>query len=306
MAQLVQDYNDGAQPLARYQRRQESLGLYFLFTDNDLPPDTNKRIYLFGAIFKIMTDLRILLFTGLIIGIPFSIAFAGNRYSARNLPHLELNGSAVTSVALIAIVVAILGMVGWVKVRQEELSFERSTGKTLQRPSAKEIILPGLVLVGLMAASVLIAIHLRGQSRYLCLVPAVLAVLFWFGIEVGPPREVELSEGVSPFEDGIHDPLFRMLRVRNSAAPQFPIWYRTTTDLAVIVPALVGATVACTWLARSSESVLAWSILIVPAVLIMTVHKHEARLMGAYSNQLAYLDLAQGRIRSALSKRDGL
>ena len=167
------------------------------------------------------------------------------------------------------------------------------------------MILPALLLFTLTAMSVLVAAGCHSRVRYIAILPALAALVLWFALEAGPPAS-ERTTPWSPFRTSLRDEVLRLLGVRYRSAPQLPIWFRTFTDLAALVPVLVGASVADAFLGRDPISLLAWSILAVPAVLIMTVHKHESRLMGAYCHQMAYLDLSETRIRSALRKREGL
>jgi len=51
--------------------------------------------------------------------------------------------------------------------------------------------------------------------------------------------------------------------------------------------------------------VLGWAVLVAPATTIMTVRKHESRLLGAYKHQAAWLKLHELKIREVLEGKAG-
>lgn len=308
MRGLIEEYNAAVPEAWRYPEDQ-SLSLFFLFSDRDLPDDLRKRVYLFGALFKIFVDARVLLMAAVVLGVPASASYAANARSS--IPDLEFDVAAFAVILVIVGVTVLLGIAGQISFESDQRRFiVRNPAVEIKHPPYREAIGPALLLALLVTMSMLLARHLTDGWRYASLVPAFAALALWFALEIGPP-ELECTDPQPatkwpPVRDGVRGSVLRRLKVAPRTTPQLPVLYRTITDLAILIPALVGASVAAVYLGRPAGSLFAWTTLTVPSALILAGRKHERRLIGTYHHQLAYLALARQRIVKALYERSGV
>ena len=291
---------------------ESSLSLFFLFADRHLPNSLHQRIYLFGAIYKVATNLRLLAVAGLVLGSPAAVAFA-------RLPDRRIVFSLASSLAVLAIagLVLALGLVARHAHRlgHYERHFRGSPTSEDAAPASVSVDGAGhesgpdaprlgwqvlLALFTVTATGVALASCLPLRFGWLGVVVALGSVVGWYWLEVGPPHKEP------KYGQRFRNRVLLRLGCEKSEIPQYTALQRTWIDLALFVPSLAGMTVAGAYLGRHDISVLAWLVLILPATLVMTIRKHEARLLGAYRHQETWLKLHEAKIREILASRAGM
>ncbi len=256
----------------------DSLSLYFILSDKYLPEELHKRIYLFGSLYRVFVDLRVLAMTALVSG-SLLAAVAARRDAARVT--LEIGWEAVLATSVVALLVAAVALFG---VREHAVRRARSP-RTSTRGAW--LVGPGLLILALAGAAAAQAIAMPSPWAYAALVPGGAALAVWWAVEIGPAR---------PGEQTFRAALLGLLGLQSAVAPQFSVAQRTLTELALVVPAVVAASAAAALQGRPPASVLAWALLAVPAAAIMSIRKHETRLLGAYRQQSTWLCLQKAKI----------
>lgn len=295
------------------------LSVFFIMADQYLPEELHKRIYLFGALYKIYTDFRLLLVAAVVLSVPLSIA------SARAETQL-VGDLAFDPVAFGSMMTVLLGVIGLGAFGTRTLTVNRleahgpdprrglgiaqdggqqthATAVPRDRHSATDSgksylnLLeesrrnagPCLLVITLMTAAVTAASWLPLSAAWCSTIFAFGALVAWLAVEVGPPTTKSVRW---------RDRMLMKLGAPPSTEPQFSPWQRTLCDLALYIPAMVGASVAAAHLGREPATVAAWGVLIIPASLIMVIRKHERRLLGAYRHQITWIDLHAKKIEA--------
>ena len=75
--------------------------------------------------------------------------------------------------------------------------------------------------------------------------------------------------------------------------------------MALFLPLLLGVTISDTSMNRSGLFVLSWSLVVIPAVCIMAIHKHEKRMLEMYGHQATWMYLMGRKIPEILDEREG-
>jgi hypothetical protein len=287
-----------------------ALSLFFAIIDKYMPEELHKRIYLFGALFKIFADLRAVLTAALLLGVPASIAYGTT--DGRGVHDLSLNAQASISVFIVLLALLALGIAGHLRFRMDLHRYERKSGQTVAAgPGASQLAFPMLLLAVLGTSAVALATNLAGPAGYSGVVVGALAWALWFSLETGPPEPGKtfgwrrFGEW-NPVHHGLRSQLLSLLGIKETEAPQLPILYRTFTDLAVYAPMLVGASIGAVFLDRRPTAVLGWGVIPVLAVLIMSNRKHERRQLNVYHDQAAFLKVSQEGITGVLNGAKGL
>lgn len=287
MRSLIEDTS----PFAAQRYKDYALNLFFLFSDKYVPDDLHKRIYLFGAVYKIFVDLRVLTVTALVASVPAAIVAARIQGTDKVTP-----GFSTVGAIGVAVIVAYVVVMGAIAARTRLVRhLESNPSDDPTRPPTLGMACV-LVLAVLASAAIVIAARLRTPAAWISLLPAAAALTWWFWMEVGPPR----TNSHRWRDNGL-----AALGCERSDQPQFSPFQRTLIDLAIFVPFLVGASIADAHLGRPPTAVLAWAVFVVPATTIMTIRKHESRLLGAYRHQLAWLMLNEVKIKEVLEGRAG-
>lgn len=299
--ELVREANSGVSAMGRtpYPRELE-LSLSFVFLDKYLPADLHKRIYLFGSLYRIFVDVRIMLICAIGIGVPTALANATRETGQASLP---FDGTALAAVLMVTAVIGLIGLQGAGQAaRRTRKAVPGSDGENVVEPAKlawTDVIAPAGVLATGAVVATLVALKGPDSHGYWGTVVGIAACALWFGLECGPP-------GDNPEKWTFRDKCISTVNVRADARPQLPVWFRTVTDLALIVPSLVGATMLNATLGRPPLGALVWGVLAIPAVLIMTVRKHEHRLLSVYQHQNAFLAVSERAIVDALRAQRGL
>lgn len=278
-----------------------SVSTFFLIVDAYLPDRIHKRVYFFGALFKIYTDARVLLVNSLIFGAPMSIIYS--RWQEYSELKYAFSGTALFAVAVIfaTLLIVVLWRFRVELVKDIDNGGEKVTGKQQVRTA--------LIGCGRMATlqflfgtiAVSLAVYGQGIVQWFFLVPSTIASILWFWLEVGPPRDEK--DKLSGFRDIFLVKVGHISRAKD--LPKFSVGFRGATDMALFLPLLVGVTMANTNGSRSGLFVFAWALVVVPAVCIMAIHKHETRMLEMYSHQAIWIKLMSSKIPKILDKREG-
>lgn len=304
-----------------------SLSLFFIFADEYMPEELNKRVYLFGSLFRVFIDIRVLLWLAVSIGPVGGLIVAAEDRSLGDLsPRLSYAGA-------VGLLLAAMGLLGVFGERRFQQDYNRFLARRKQalRPadppggSAGPDEVPvierfdhgvwkpggmfGLAVVGLLlnSAAVALAYSTDGVWSYLSLGLTTLTWLLWFAVEIGPPRPSKNgTQGWHLQPGSVRNRLLRRLGLKDDEKPQLPILYRTLNEVVLAAPLLAAAALVGDLLDRQAESVLAWGLLLIPATLIMAIRKHETRQLSVYRHQNAFLELSSHGIHEALLRRSGL
>ena len=272
----------------------DALSLYFTLTDQYLPEEMRKRVYLFGSLYRIFVDMRVVLISVAVATMACSEVVA--RAGVATIPHTELD--AVAGLSVVGIVAALVAIGGFGVRRHVLLSRAarlRDAGGDPEnvaaaRPGlwqqawsdARGVIRPVLVLASAGGVAALLSASSDGIGTAVGLFAALCQLALWMMLEVGPPDDARSEKW--------RDRVLVALRARHKGF-QYAAAQRLLFDLFLILPWLVGATWTNVVLDRDPAAVLAWSLLIVPPVVVMSFRKHEERLLGIYKEQTVWLEM---------------
>jgi hypothetical protein len=164
----------------------------------------------------------------------------------------------------------------------------------IKRPSLSRGAIATLLALGILGYAC--AALLPPQVALIGVLPAGGALVLWYWIEIGPPKDGSLARRAKTL---------RRLGCDDSTHPQYTPGQRTRSDLAVYLPALIAASHAGVYLDRPDGAVIAWALLIIPATIIMTARKHESRILSSYRTQRTWLLLHEDKIREVLESKAG-
>jgi hypothetical protein len=281
----------------------KSFSLYFILSDGRLPPELHRRIYFFGGLYRIYFDARLLAAGGVALGGPFALAVAGEGIS-------DLIGSTyLASAAALLVVVVLMTLVG--ESRHAVESMKKHAPKDRPYPSSglgREYLgrawkgfaamLPAAAVVLLLGiAANFMADAASNWLRISGVCTAGAALLLWVMVELGPPTPDTKDEGTRS-GDPVRGRILVWLRLKPSTQTQYTQLQRGVMDLALFAPAVVGAACAAQNQGRSALWVLAWGFLLLPAVLIMAIRKHEQRLLASYKDQVRWLQINEENIKT--------
>lgn len=258
-----------------------SLSLYFLLSDRHMPAEFHRRIYFFGSLYRIFADARYLAMAGASLGVPVALMVNGQS----QLPFVELPYLAYVGLTLcVLLLVSLPGEQRHAGPSMRKAKREGNPQRYLVRLGLAlwRISPVSLAILLLQAMGLLLAGQATDKWRATGLLVCVAATLLWLALELGPP----------PMTVERHQFRFRLLRllaVPASAETQLTPAQRTLADLSLLTPTLMGGAVAAQEQGRSPVAVLLWGLLAVVSVTIMSVRKHEIRLINSLRDQEAWL-----------------
>jgi hypothetical protein len=135
---------------------------------------------------------------------------------------------------------------------------------------------------------------------------AISVVGLWGATELGPPTPEPSSGANQPAtEAGLRQKILRKLLLLPELddAEYLPV-QRGMFDMAAFTPSLLTAALAADELGRPGVAVLLWGVLLLPAVLIMTVRKHEVRLLNSYRDQNMWLSLNKSKLKTLAAQNE--
>lgn len=282
--------------------------LYFILSDGKLPPELHRRVYFFGGMYRIYFDLRILAMLGVAIGGPFALVVEGHGAS-------DVVGGEYAAYGLsILAAMVVMTLVGESKHAVESMRKDSRRGEG-EYPSGKlfrrylrraqsafgEMLLASVVLGGLAGVGSYLC-DLDGHGfRGLGLALLVCAFSLWLMIELGPPGTVGRGNKARP-SGPVRGRVLGAIRLRPASRTQYTQLQRGMVDVALLVGPLLAAARSAENLGRDATTVLLWAALALPASLVMSIRKHEQRLLAAYRDQVNWLDINEPNIRSLAEK----
>ena len=271
--------------------RQRALSLYFILSDAYLPAELHRRVYLFGSLYRVYVDLRVLLALSLVAA-PIGLAYRLNGVERDALGDFQWSGVAV--IILVSILTVAAGLA-------ETLEYLHRRRRKTRRPSPGATTSREGVLVGIPKLMLIMATGLGAGAALVAVGPLVVQVLgasiafgaflLWLALEIGPVTDEDAEESLRA----------RWLRAilpdRRGDASQFTPIQRLAGDLALVVSATAVAGVLGGAIGRSPTDNLAWAVLAVPLSAILGFRKHEQRQLNVYKDQTTWLELHEPEIQ---------
>jgi hypothetical protein len=264
-----------------------SLALYFIISDKYLPPELHRRVYLFGSLFRIYMDFRAMLALSVVAGVVAALLSSSSDSGFDPTPPVSLGMVLFIGSALLMLVA-----IGSVGMRKYKSSVVEAHGPEEYRNRFwREVRGVGWLagcLVGLGIAACELILWTRGIPRLVGVVLAALSMILWTWLEMGPPVEQENAtrQRFVSWRSRVLDWLAR----RKGYVQYSPI-QRLIADVSLFAPWLVFASVAHVGRESPAASIAAWVLLAGLATTIMSLRKHEERLLAAYEDQSLWLDL---------------
>lgn len=281
-----------------------SFSLYFLLSDAHMPPESHRRIYFFGGVYRIFADARILLAVGLVFGVQMAMVL-----NAAPVTEQQPSGESVWYVLAATILLLVAG--GFGELGHAQRSIAKAKREASDDPTSQQLhpigdyvkrvsrglakVLSPAVIIA-VASSLSIILQQQGARRTVAAwILAALALALWLMLEIGPPSE---APGTSS-----RDSVLRLIGLSPWKRTQYLPAQRLVFDLSLLVPVLIGVTAA-----RSVDSSLltigsSWFALAFLCVFIMAVRKHEIRLLANYKDQVNWLEMNRSKIE-CLGKAD--
>lgn len=269
----------------------KSFGLYFILSDAFMPEEMHKRVYLFGSLFRVFADLRALLAAAMVAGAAVALvdAAGGEEFE---LTQGGLGDGLLATAAIIGAIAGV-GVLGGVRAHATRFRSKRAregSGGTFRARLRRDlraiawawviVFVSGTVAVGLMAAA-------TTAAQAVGVLLAIAGYVLWASIEIGPPKVGD--------QFGWRSRLLRRLRADCTDA-QYSVFQRLLADIALFGPWLVGAALAGANQGRAATHMFAWALLVVPATAIMSIRKHEIRLLNVFQDQCLWLELNTDRL----------
>jgi hypothetical protein len=270
-------------PLSEFPK---NLSLYFLLSDRYLPDELHKRIYLFGSLYRVYVDMRVLLAFGTVGGVAVGLAVASGHPGFD--PSLLIGLTSALFVVVLVLAMVASGSSG-IFAYAHNVRAKRGTGEVSKRlgDEAKRISLCCVVLFALGLFAILLLASGEGVLAALGAVLALGCLTLWSWIEIGPPGGLGRTDLRS----------IVLLRLKAGVgAVQYEPLERLLTDVSLFLPWLIGAAVLYRNLGPSPSALLCWGILILPCTAIMGIRKHEQRLLSTYGDQTLWLELHASEI----------
>lgn len=285
-----------AEVLAKSPHKHRSFSLYFTLSDSRMPAEMHRRVYFFGGLYRIYFDARILAAAGVALGGPLALTHAMTEHASRQLPSEYL-----VAAASVLIVVFLVVAVGESKHATSSMNGRRKKGEdgswrgfvSRSAQGLTDLLGPFIFTAALGSASIAAALSLPHSQAWIAMALSAAAFGLWLATEMGPRKPVAKDELPSEPWRGT---LLRLLWASPSPRAQYSQLERGAMDVALFAPAILG----CAWAAhlqgRPATMVCAWAVLAVPATLIMSVRKHEQRLVNIYKDQVAWLEVHADQI----------
>lgn len=272
-------------------RRQRALSLYFIISDGYLPAELHRRVYLFGSLYRVYVDLRVLLALSL-VATPIGLAYRLSGVEPDALGNFRWTAVLVTF--LVAILTIAAGLA-------ETLEYLQRRRRKTQRSSSTEVAPRGGVLAGIPKLMLIMVVSLCGGAVLVVVGPPLVQALgaaiafgsfmLWLALEIGPVTD----------EDADATRRAKWLRSilpnRRGTSSQFTPIQRLAGDVSIVVAASSVAGVLGGALGRTATDNLAWAVLAVPLAAILGFRKHEQRQLNVYKDQTTWLELHEPEIQ---------
>ena len=260
------------------------MSVYFLLLDRYMHPETHRRIYLFGSLFRIFVDLRIL------AGLFFVLSVMSGLFV--QTPHPRL--SVITREFVVwTVLTAGIWMSGYAYgIGQHAINSTRKHRSTivqfLKRHGPSTFMIWPIALLTLAVNTLAVAMSVSGAPLLGTAAVSAVGFALWLRLEIGPPAGIEYWPGV----------WWRIVQLTGVRLDEgLTSHHRAFLDIATFAPWLVAAAYLTEALGRQAGWVAAWLALLLPLGLILGFHKHEDRLRNAYGDQNSWLDLHSAEIQ---------
>lgn len=292
----VHDYSLPSQTLRNHlveELKPKAMSIYFLLSDRYLSDAMHRRVYFFGSMFRVFVDLRVLLSFGALFGLSVTVMSARNDQPFQ--PVQQWPGLAIAVFAAMCVGMFVVGSVGvfdhWRRFARRRRSEQvedpsRAFGTELAR-ELSEFRGIAMTISAFTWLGFSVLLWFPRTFLTLGLLSLVGAFAFWLWVEIGPPSD-DLT---------LRSAVMRRLGV-NTTSVQFTTAQRLFADASLLIPALafgVGSALLLDW---SPYQIVAWGILVFPCTAIMSLRKHELRILNIYREQSVWLDLNRSRIDS--------
>lgn len=283
---LVGDPDNGKEPPSRHLRRMltndelkdRSLSLYFLLQDEFMHQATHRKVYLFGSLYRIFVDLRVLAAISLVA----FVIVGSSSAPIRQVPFAPTAWLLLLAAVWLAPYAYDWGQHAINSVRKHE----DSLGDFLSRRRAELSLWPLVVFMLLVNALAAAFVRLGGALLLLGVAMAVVGVGVWLRAELGGSTEKRWAG------------IWWWIASRAGAPSQriFTSHQRAFFDVATYLPWVVVASILTPGTDEGGPWVLAWLAFLLPLSLVLGFHKHEDRLRNSYGDQNMWLDLHSAEI----------
>lgn len=270
--------------------RQNAPPTYFLLSDRYLPESYHRRVYLFGSLYRVFVDLRVLLGLTGIGGLGLIIALHTVNSSGQVGPRPNAIWPVFTALASLVLVGGGGTAVYVATVRRSD-SQEGLLRRVWRETASVGPLSIALVVLSAIAVRLLSMKAPTGTAAGVLLAAAV--VLMWIWVEIGPPQPATSRE--------LRSFIFRQLGASHPDTQYTPL-QRAIVDLAFFLPWVSGASYANGQGGVSNVAIYGWIIVITLATAVMAVRKHERRLLYTYETQSLWLDLHAADLQTLKSR----
>jgi hypothetical protein len=259
-----------------------NLGLYFLVSDKYLPAEFHRRVYLFGSLYRVFVDLRALSILTVVVGVASSAAVGAQATGFD--PTLPLNSRATAAVLAVVGAMLLAALPGLTSYGAN-VAAKHDLHELWRRLRIEIRGISGLFVL-VLSLGALASICMLQRPIALIFLGTGLAsaqVVIWTWVELGPPNPPTRRADIRSIT------LARLGARRNDV--QYGPLQRLAGDVGLATPWLVTSTVLHANQGGGVLGVLCWGAMAVVATTIMSVRKHEVRLLASYENQSVWLDL---------------
>jgi len=254
-----------------------STSLYFQLQDEFMPVEMRRNVYLFGSIYRVFVDLRVIAVLGFVLSV-----FAG--LIAVDSGRADISGEAtlwflVTAMVWMSFYLLDFGQhVIRSSARHRTSAVEAFRKHTRQTMNVWKLAVLVFVLSGVAVGLPTVA----GASGMLWIPLGVIAMALWLRGEIGVPGKHDGWNGVwGSVLGGLGAPAGQALTSHQ----------RALVDVAMLSPWLAAASYVGAQHGRAAPWLLVWLSFLLVASIVLGTHKHENRIQDAFGDQRMWLDL---------------
>jgi hypothetical protein len=260
----------------------QETSLYFLLQDRYMHPETHRRIYLFGSLFRIFVDLRVLAGFFLLISTISGFMVRPTMGSPPEIHPLSV-WTALTAGVWVTGYFYGIGQhaINSAKKHKSGLS------DFVKRHAPKALRIWPIATLVLAVNALAVALTISASPVLAVVVVGAVGFALWLRTEVGPPNGLDYWPGV----------WWRLVRATGAALDSgLSVHQRAILDIATFGPWLVAANYLVAALGREPQWITAWLVFLLPIGLVLGFHKHEDRLRNSYGDQNTWLDLHKAEV----------
>lgn len=267
-----------SQMLSNDQLKRRALSIYFFLQDEFMNQEAHRKVYLFGSLYRIFVDLRILAAISFVATVTVGLS-----NSSATPVQLPPTGWLLVITALwIAPYLYDVGQHAVNSVSKHQDSLRSFLGRRRE-----ELALFPLVVIAFLGNAAATALILSGGARRPTgILLAIFGVGVWLRMDLGKPSEGRWS--------GFW--WWAARRLGASDERTATTHQRALLDVATYLPWVVGASLLSPGTEQAGPWVLAWLAFLLPLSLVLGYHKHEDRLRNSFGDQNTWLDLHSAEI----------